>query len=94
MRFVLQVPKPLAPQELEQLKQEIAAELHAQMATDTGSKHLTEEQLAQVRVPDTLRLLLATVALCMLHTVIARRAFLMQLPTIVATTAARLCVCM
>lgn len=44
----MQVPKPLAPQELEQLKQEIAAELHSQMAADTGSKHLSEEQLAQV----------------------------------------------
>lgn len=44
----VQVPKPLAPQELEQLKQEIAAELHTQMAADTGSKHLSEEQLAQV----------------------------------------------
>lgn len=45
----MQVPRPLAPQELEQLKQEIAAELHAQMAADTGSNNLSEEQLAQVR---------------------------------------------
>lgn len=44
-----QVPKPLAPDELDRLKQEIAAELEAQLAADTNSKQLTEEQLAQVR---------------------------------------------
>jgi hypothetical protein len=43
------VPKPLAPDELDRLKQEIAAELEAQLAADTNSKQLTEEQLAQVR---------------------------------------------
>ncbi|WIA12242.1 hypothetical protein OEZ85_012308 [Tetradesmus obliquus] len=45
---VVQVPKPLDPQELEQLKQQIASELHAQLAASSGGKELTQEQLAQV----------------------------------------------
>jgi hypothetical protein len=45
---LLQVPKPLDPQELDQLKQQIASELHAQLAASSGGKELTPEQLAQV----------------------------------------------
>jgi hypothetical protein len=47
--LLLQVPKPLDPQELDQLKQQIASELHAQLAASSGGKELTPEQLAQVR---------------------------------------------
>jgi hypothetical protein len=46
--LLLQVPKPLDPQELDQLKQQIASELHAQLAASSGGKELTPEQLAQV----------------------------------------------
>jgi hypothetical protein len=46
--LMLQVPKPLDPQELDQLKQQIASELHAQLAASSGGKELTPEQLAQV----------------------------------------------
>jgi hypothetical protein len=48
--LMLQVPKPLDPRELDQLKQQIASELHAQLAASSGGKELTPEQLAQVRL--------------------------------------------
>lgn len=62
-----QVPKPLDPQELEQLKQQIACELHAQLAAHCGGKDLTQEQLAQVRSMAALDFLLQTLARPCLH---------------------------